>query len=55
MRQRILTLLQEHPEGLSPAQIRDRLGLARELSNTCFAMARDGLLRRVGRARYGVA
>jgi hypothetical protein len=52
MRRRILALLQDHPEGLSPAQIRDQLGIDRDLNNTCFAMARDGLLRRVGRGRY---
>jgi hypothetical protein len=55
MRRRILALLQDHPEGLSPSQIRNQLGTDRDLNNTCFAMARDGLLRRVGRGRYVVA
>jgi len=55
MRQRILTLLREHPEGLSPAQTRDQLGIDRDLNNTMHAMARDGLLRRVERGRYIVA
>jgi len=55
MRQRILTLLREHPEGLSPAQTRDQLGIDRGLNNTMHAMARDGLLGRVERGRYIVA
>src|SRR2546430_2764593 len=44
MRRRILALLQGHPEGLSPAELRRRLEVDRDLNNTCFAMARDGLL-----------
>jgi DNA-binding IclR family transcriptional regulator len=55
MRQRILTLLREHPEGLAPAQTRDQLGIDRDLNNTMHAMARNGLLRRVERGRYIVA
>jgi DNA-binding IclR family transcriptional regulator len=52
MRRRILTLLRDHPEGLSPAEIRSGLRVAKQLHNTCLAMLRDGLLRRVGRGRY---
>ena len=55
IRRRILALLQDHPEGLSPAELRRRLEVDRDLKNTCFAMARDGLLRRVERGRYVVA
>ncbi|HEY5866479.1 MAG TPA: hypothetical protein VI542_13180 [Candidatus Tectomicrobia bacterium] len=54
MRQRIVALLQEHPEGLSPAQTRRLLGIAKPLANTMTAMARDGLLRRLGTGLYGV-
>jgi len=41
MRRRIAALLQAHPEGLTPTEIRTRLG-----------MLRDGLVQRVGRGRY---
>ena len=47
MRRRIVALLQEHLEGLSPVQTRQLLGLAKDLGSTMKAMARDGLLRRV--------
>jgi transposase-like protein len=46
MRRRIVALLREHPEGLSPVQTRHLLGLAKDLGSTMKAMARDGLLRR---------
>src|SRR5439155_7936012 len=55
MRRRIVALLQEHPEGLSPVQTRQLLGLAKDLGQTMKAMARDGLLRRVETGRYVVA
>jgi hypothetical protein len=55
MRRRIVALLQEYPEGLSPVQTRQLLGLAKDLGSTMKAMARDGLLRRVETGRYGVA
>jgi hypothetical protein len=55
MRRRIVALLQEHPEGLSPAQTRDMLGLEKSLGSTMKAMARDGLLRRVTAGVYVVA
>jgi hypothetical protein len=52
MRRRIVALLQDHPEGLTPAEIRTRLGVDRRLADTCLGMLRDGLLQRVGRGRY---
>jgi hypothetical protein len=55
IRRRIVALLQEHPEGLSPAQTRQLLGLEKYLGSTMKAMARDGLLRRVATGRYVVA
>jgi hypothetical protein len=54
MRRRIVALLQEYPEGLSPVQTRQRLGVAKDLGQTMKAMARDGLLRRVETGRYVV-
>jgi len=54
MRRRIVALLQEYPEGLSPVQTRQRLGVAKDLGQTMKAMARDGLLRRVETGRYAV-
>ncbi len=53
MRRRIVALLQEHPEGLSPVQTRQRLGIDKSLGSTMKAMVRDGLLRRVETGRYG--
>jgi hypothetical protein len=55
MRQRIVTLLHEHPDGLRTAEVRARLGLEKPLHNTMRAMARDGLVRRVAIGRYVVA
>jgi hypothetical protein len=55
MRRRIVALLQEHPEGLSPAQTRHLLGVDKDLGSTMKAMVRDGLLRRVEAGRYVVA
>jgi hypothetical protein len=52
MRRRIVALLQEHPDGLSPVQVRQRLGVAKDLGSTLNAMARDGLVRRLERGRY---
>ena len=52
MRRRIVALLQEYPEGLSPVQTRQLLGLDKSLGSTMKAMARDGLLRRVETGRY---
>jgi hypothetical protein len=52
MRRRIVALLQDHPAGLTPAEMRARLGVERSLTDTVLAMRRDGLLQRVGRGRY---
>ena len=54
MRRRIVALLQEPPEGLSPVQVRQLLGVAKDLGATMKAMVRDGLLRRVETGRYVV-
>jgi AcrR family transcriptional regulator len=52
MRRRIVVLLQEYPEGLSPVQARRLLGIEKDLGSTMKAMVRDGLLRRVETGRY---
>jgi hypothetical protein len=55
MRQRIVALLQEHPEGLTPTEIRTLLGVEKSLADTCLGMLRYGLVQRVGRGRYVAA
>jgi hypothetical protein len=55
VRRRIVALLQDHPEGLSPAQTRQLLGSDKDLGSTMKAMVRDELLRRVATGRYVVA
>ena len=55
MRRRIVALLQEHPEGLTPAEIRGFLGVNHSLADTCLVMLRYGLVQRVGYGRYVVA
>jgi len=55
MRQRILALLREHPDGLSTAEMRDLLGVERSLADTCLGMRKYGLIQRVGRGKYVVA
>ena len=55
MRQRILALLREHPDGLSTAELRDLLGVERSLADTCLGMRKYGLIQRVGRGKYVVA
>lgn len=55
MRQRILTLLRDYPDGLSPAQTRQQLGVEKDLGSTMKAMLRDGLLRRVALGQYTAA
>jgi hypothetical protein len=52
MRQRIVALLQEHPEGLTPAEMRTLLGVDKNLADTCLGMLRYGLVQRVGRGKY---
>jgi AcrR family transcriptional regulator len=55
IRRRIVALLRDHPEGLSPVQTRQALGIDKDLGSTMKAMVRDGLLRRVATGRYTVA
>ena len=52
MRRRIVALLQDHPDGLTPAEMRGLLGVDRSLTDTCLGMLRYGLVRRVERGRY---
>jgi hypothetical protein len=52
MRRRIVALLQDHPEGLTPAEMRNLLGVDKSLADTCLGMLRYGMLRRVERGRY---
>jgi hypothetical protein len=47
-----VALLQDYPEGLTPAEIRDRLGVDKSLADTCLGMLRYGLVPRVERGRY---
>jgi hypothetical protein len=55
MRRRIVALLHEHPEGLTPAEMRTLLGMDKSLADTCLGMLRHGLVQRVGRGRYVAA
>jgi predicted transcriptional regulator of viral defense system len=48
----MLTLWREHPEGLTPAEMRTLLGVDKRLADTCLGMLRYGLVQRVGRGRY---
>jgi hypothetical protein len=50
----MVALLQKHPEGLSPVQTRQMLGIDKDLGSMMKAMVRDGLLRRVATGWYGV-
>lgn len=52
MRRRIVALLQGYPEGLTPTEMRELLGVERSLADTCLGMLRYGLVQRVGRGRY---
>jgi hypothetical protein len=55
MRRRIVALLHDHPEGLTPAEMRSLLGVDRSLADTCLGMLRYGLVQRVRRGRYVAA
>ena len=44
MRRRIVALLQEHPEGLTLAEMRTLLGVDKSLADTCLGMLRYGLV-----------
>jgi DNA-binding IclR family transcriptional regulator len=52
MRERIVALLREHPEGLAPADIARALGVDGSLADTLLGMRRYGLVQRVGYGRY---
>ena len=52
MRRRIVALLTAHPAGLTPAEMRDLLGVERSLADTCLGMRKYGLIQRVGRGKY---
>ena len=51
----IVPLLQEHLEGLTPAEMRPLLGVDKSLADTCLGMLRYGLAQRVARGRYVAA
>jgi len=53
MRRRMVALLQEHPEGLTPAEMRPCLGIDKSGADTCLGRLRSGLVQRVGRGRDG--
>ena len=53
IRRQILALLANHPEGLTPAQIRDHLQTEKPLNDTLQGMLRGGLVQRVA-GRYTV-
>jgi AcrR family transcriptional regulator len=55
MHRRIVALLQEYPEGLTPREMRDLLGVERSLADTCLGMRRDGLISRLDRGRYSAS
>jgi hypothetical protein len=52
MRRRIVALLQEHPEGLTPGELRTLLDVEKNLADTCLGMLCYGLVQRVGHCRY---
>jgi hypothetical protein len=55
LRQQILSVLQAHPEGMSPQAVRTLLHLDREVRSTMKGMVRSGLLTRLEAGRYVVA
>jgi len=54
-RKKIVQLLQQHPDGLSPVQTKKLLGEEIDLGSTMKSMWRDGLLSRLEIGRYVVA
>ena len=46
VRPRILELLEQHPDGLSPEEIRQQLGITQRLNSTLKTMWRCGLVHR---------
>lgn len=55
MRQQIGDRLRQHPEDMSPAQVRQALRTEKDLGDTMGGMARDGVLTRMEVGRYVVA
>ena len=51
MRQRILTLLQDHPEGLSAEEIRVYLKAEKPIGDTLQGMRRNGVVTAQGQGR----
>jgi len=47
-----VALLQEHPAGLTPTEMRALLGVDKHLADTCLGMLCYGRVQRVGRGRY---
>lgn len=54
-RKKIIALLRDYPEGLSPAQTRTALKADRDLGNIMKNMQRENLLSRISPGRYVVA
>jgi Helix-turn-helix domain len=54
MRQLILEMSADYPDGLTSTELRVFLRADKSLSDTCAGMLRDGLLKRVGRGRYTI-
>ena len=52
MRRRIVALLREHLEGLTPGELRTLLGVEKNLADTCLGMLCYELVQRVGHCRY---
>ena len=54
LRQRISTLLKDHPQGMTRVQIQQALGTHKHLKHTLVGMARAKLLRRVETGIYAL-
>ena len=55
LRQQIVAVLQQHPEGLAPQAVRTLLQVDREVRSTMKGMVRSGILTRLAAGRYVVA
>jgi len=55
IRQQILTLVQQYPDGITPTETRRLLGSEKELGNTMQGMERDRLLKRIAVGCYVVS
>jgi len=55
LRAQIVTVLQPHPEGLSPKAVRTLLQVDQDVRSTMKGMVRSGLLTRLAAGRYVVA